>query len=901
MRSVSRSFFLIALLFFTIFSYSQEDSGLKIEGVDIGNQLEEIQTEFETTRPMTESEILQELSKPGNEHLLEMLKRGEMPETTTESDLENTDVDEAKNADETETEADKENDDDDDKLKKVPTDKLFFDLQSYYESVKDYYGYNLFLNIDSESMFGSASTTADYTLTYGDELVLTLWGDAKMRERIIINDEGTVFIPHLDIVYLYGYTLTDAREELKRRLSQYFMTLNPKDGEPTTFIDLSLWKKHDIQVFCNGEFVIPGSYSLRPNATIISAILRARGIKARGTLRDIQLIRNGKVITSLDLYDYLTTGKNVSDVPLMNGDNIFVGQRKSTIHLKGEVLNPLIYELKADETLEDVIKYAGGILPTASIDRVKIERIEPLTKRKQAVVYTNVIDTLFASNKDGKLKVEPIQLFDHDIINVMAIPRILSGYAVIDGAVYRKGKFSYYEGMKVGDLISRSGGLLADAFTKKVELHRVNSDQSKTYISLNLDDQKDTNFKLTNMDSLRIYSKWEIKSKNVAIISGYIERPGFVYFSDSTRVSDLIFSRGSLEDEWRKNRTYMIRATLTRYNEDGFTTKIIDLDLDKVLAGDKTEDIMIQDGDHIRIFDVTVIRREGNVEITGMVRSEGNFKLSNNMTVEDVILKADGFLEDALKSKIFVYRRVREKNSERLISNRFEINIDPDFLLKKQYNKSDFILKDNDLIVVRKDPYTNSLRKVTISGEVVYPGSYALSGIDDSFASLIEAAGGLTEEAFIEGTKFLRDSINIVGDFSKTINKRNKYDILLKAGDTITIPKKPGTVYVDGFVYTPGFMKYREDWTLEDYINAAGGTLHEDLYVRGAPVVYYPGGNAKVDDGWFMSPTVKEGSRIFVPKKRREAERNWSQDIRTWLSIMTSTITVIVLIDAVYK
>ena len=892
----------IFVLFLIGISFSQEIGTTSELGSDsnIGKQLESVQTEFETSEPnkMTETEILEELSKPGNEELLEKLKRDGSTFDNME-DINANKIENKKKSEELDNDLENGDKEDDEKeLNKVKSDQLFFDIQTYYESIKDYFGYNIFLNIDTESMFGAAYSTKAYTLSYGDELVLTLWGDVKMRERLIISDDGNVYIPDLDIIYLYGYTIDQARELLKNKLSQYFVTLNPLDNKPTSFMDLSIWKKQNIQVFCNGELVRPGSYSLGPNATMFTAIMRAKGITAKGTLREVKLIRNGNVVVTLDLYDYLSTGNNVSDVPLMNGDNIFVGQRKNSIRLKGEVLNPLIYELKENENLSHLIKYSGGILPTASVDKIKIERLEPVNIRTQAVVYTSVIDTSYTKVIGNNLEIEPIKLCDHDIVTIMAVPRILSNYVVIDGAVYRKGKFNFANGMSVRDLISKSGGILADAFTKKAELHRMNLDQSKTYISLNLEHERDSDLKLNNMDSIKIYSKWEIKSRNIAIITGNIRKPGFVYFPDSTRVSDLIFSRGGLEDEWRRNRTYMMRATLTRYNDDGITTMIKDIDLNKVLDRDNEEDILVKDGDYIRIYNINVIKNEETVNITGYVKKEGEYNLSSNMKVEDLILQAYGFKEGANEYKAIVFRMINDEYNSDSLSQVFEIEIKRDFFVKEGTPKSNFVLKANDHVVIRKNVNYQELRKITISGEVRNPGLYSLVRKDETFGELIHRAGGLSSESFIHGTILQRDSLRIIADFKKALEDNLSSHIIMKDGDDIHIPKKPGVVTVEGFVYTPGTIAYRDGWDIADYINAAGGTKKDIEYLPTAPVIYYPGGTAEVDDGWYFTPKVLNGSRIVVSSVKRQPETQWANEIRTWLGVLTSTLTIVVLVAA---
>ncbi|NOR45961.1 MAG: hypothetical protein GQ534_10285, partial [Candidatus Delongbacteria bacterium] len=636
--------------------------------------------------------------------------------------------------------------------------------------------------------------------------------------------------------------------------------------------------------------------NMTPKSTILRALIKAYGVTAKGTMRNIKVIRHGKVHKELDLYNYLQSGQNVNDITLKDGDNIFVGPRLNTISLEGEVLNPLKYELKEGESLTDLIKFSNGLLTTSSIDRVKIERILPLEERTSPVVYSRIIDLPFTHIKNGKVKVNPIKLFDRDIVTIFPIPKILTEYVVMHGAVYRKGRYSFFKGMKVSDLISKSGGLLADAFLQKIELIRTYPDMRTEYFNLDLSEGESMDFELNTMDSINIYSKWNLKNKDILLITGYINRPGFVLLNDSMRVSDLIFSRGGIEDSKQRKQTLLKRADVIRLNEDGLTTKIISINLGKALQGDKDNDILLKDSDHLKIYPMNVVFEQHKVSISGYIKEEGTYNLSSNMTVEDLILSAKGFKEGAYQLKAEVFRRSKEGG---LISKVYEVLLSKDVFSNNSNKKNQFFLKDRDHIVIRRDPDKKNLKTVYIAGAVKFPGIYSLVKNGETLRSLINRSGGLTDEAFVDGIEFVRDSLQIYSDFKKSINGNMKNDIVLKHGDKISIPTHPSTVTVEGFVYTPGLLSYRSDWSLDDYIEAAGGIIREFDYDVGQVVVYYPGGNAKTD-GWFFSPTIKEGSRIVINKiKKDNREGLFRGEIKDWLTIIGSTVTIIYLLSGV--
>ncbi len=904
--SITALFLLWSLVCLRNVLYSQ-DTSIIPEGSLIDLEMKKIQEDFSKTgtqgTSIPQSKLLEELNKPGNESLLEQLKNingksQEMLELEVKSLKENIEQLKEKTGEDNKTDL---VEDEDEKLKIASTSEIYFDMVKYFESIKDFYGYKIFIQNAEEDLKPKEelypARNSGHIISPGDSFVLTVWGDAEFQRRLQVSGEGTVFVENVGIISVHGLTVEEFENKLKKVLSRKYKTIEPENGNPTTFFDVSFEKFTVMNVFVTGEVVMPGPYSLSPKSTIISALIKARGVTAKGTLRNINLIRDGKVIKVFDIYDYLQTGKDVNDILLRNNDNIFVGTRLNTVELKGEVINPLKYELKADETLSDLIKYSGGLLTSAASDKISIERIVPIQERTSPVVYSKILDYDFTFINDSTVKVNPLKLYDRDIITVHTIPRILTEYVSVEGAVYRKGRYSFTNGMTLHDLIIKSGGLLADAYTDKIELIRTQADQKKEYKSLNITGEKDYKFVLSNLDSVRIHSKWDLHSKKIVIINGYIKNPGFEYLADSTRISDLIFSRGGILDEWRRNRTYLLRAELTRYNIDGVTTRIINLNLEKILNGDEKEDLFLQDGDQLRIYDLYMIYNEGKVNISGYVKNEGEYRLSENMTVEDLILKAHGFREGAFEYKAIVFR-MNNSEKDNSLSVVHEVRLSKDYFKHDNIPKSEFYLQDNDHVVIRKDPYYRTLRKITLTGEVKFPGLYSLISHEEKLRDIIERAGGLTDEAYIDGIDFYRDTTRLVSNFYKAINGNRKFDITIKDGDNIFIPKHPGTVSVEGFVYTPGLIKFNKDWSINDYIEAAGGKIVELDFKAGAPVIYYPGGDAKVDKKWFYTPYVKEGSRIVVPKIKRESDREWRTEIRNWMGVFTSALTIVLLYQA---
>ena len=893
---------LIILVLFIVLNkclYSQ-DSFIEIERIKTSEEFKESNVDTES---IPQSQLLEELKKPGNEQILEQYrnsftKEGSKDKIEMEDLKEDTEIDETDEYDGTE---DKKNEDqsledDEDKAKISSITEMLFDRDLYYKSIKDFYGYKIFfyLNPDKKPIpVVNARSNSNHIVSPGDSFILSLWGSTELRSRITVSAEGTVFIKNVGLISIHGLRVHELEVKLKKIMTKRYKTLNPQNGHPTTYMDISYDRLNTINVFVNGEIVAPGPYELSSNSTIITALIKAGGVNAKGSLRDIQVIRGGEIIQHFDVYDYLSSGKDVLDMLLKPNDNIFVKTRSNTISLKGEVFNPLKYELKDDETLNDLIKFSGGLLSTASLDRVKIERITPKAERNSPVVYTNLIDVPFTTTENNKVKVRPIKLSDLDEVTVFTIPKMLTNYIALNGAVYRKGRYAYRNGMKLSELISKSGGLLADAFLDKVELIRTYPDTKNEYISLNLNNRKDNNFTLQALDSVNIYSKWDLINKKLVLVTGYIRNPGFTLLNDSTRVSDIIFSRGGIEDEDQKKYTYMKRADIIRFNEDGLTTRVIPINLQKALNGNKEHDLFLVNNDHLKIYNMSIIFDREEVNISGYVKNPGNYILSKNMTVEDLILTANGFQEGAYKYEAQVFRK---NIGSEILSKVYRVKLDKN-IFSAQNSEKKFSLQDDDFVVIRRDRDKDNQKVVYLYGQVKFPGLYTIERNGETLRSLISRAGGVTQEAFIHGIEFERDSVKIYSDFQKAIHGKLKSDIILKDGDRINIPSHPSTVSVEGFVYTPGLLSYRDDWGLDDYIEAAGGIREELESKVGNIIVYYPGGNAEVD-GWFFSPSVKEGSKIVVPSVKRDPDKQWVMELRGWMNLLTSAISVALLVQA---
>lgn len=763
------------------------------------------------------------------------------------------------------------------------------------DRIADYFGYSLFTGSSDKYLPAQVGPSdPDYLLGPGDEIIVSLWGQVEQRYPLTISKEGTVFIENYGQMVVTNLTLSQLETKLTKRLSKIHKSLNPPTGAPTTYLDVSLGKLKSYTVFTVGYVKNPGSHQVNSYSTLFTALFQAGGPTLKGSLRDIRLIRDDEVVVNLDLYDFLLTGKKKDDNRIQNNDIIYIPPRISSVELNGEVNDTSIFELKKDETLRDLVDFAGGLKSTTDINRVQIERIQPFEGRESARRIIQVIDRKLLVEKDGQMAINPIPLSDKDVVTIYPLNEPVLGYVTVSGSVKRPGRFSLEDNMSIQDLIAKAQGLLPDAYTSKADLTRTYRDGTTRHFSLNLDSAVADTLMLEDWDELRVYSFWELFDREYVRISGHVRNPGSYMLHDSLYASDLIFKAGGMKDKFFWSQTYQRRADLIRYNEDGLTTRIIPLQLDSIVAGNPDYDIKLINQDRIRIYPANVTFFPDVVSIEGEIKNPGQYTLKTNMDIQDIILEAGGFTRSAYKYVADVYRIDPLMQKEDTMTLAFSVSIAPDILERLELEDG-FQLEGEDYVVIREDPHYETHRVVHIYGEVEFPGAYPLLRKNETLQDLINRAGGLTNEAFKTGIRFTRnDSLQVVGDYEEAIEKGEKLAMILKTDDRIFIPRHPGTVKVEGAVNNPGLVQYRKGWRLDDYIEAAGDyTFDAD---ENHTIVYYPGGNAK-RISWGIAPKVREGSRVVVPVEPEMEPIDWTQLLAEWASIASSLATVIFIIN----
>jgi len=791
----------------------------------------------------------------------------------------------------------------------------------------EYFGYDTFETIP-EAFTPQPTGPADGSYVVGpdDELRLTVWGGAEFTYELPVDQGGRVTVPNVGQFTVSGKSLDELRTEMKQWLSQSYSGLT--SDPPTVFMDLTLTRVRPTQIFVLGEVAQPGGYVVSSFATVFNALYSVGGPLQRGSLRNIEVIRDGEVVETVDLYDYLLQGYSSDPVQLQSNDYVFVPPRGETVAITGPVKRPAYYEMTDDETVGDLIEYAGGLEPNAYTKRFQIERIVPPAEREDPSVAREVIDgDLQAARSDTA----QVPLADGDRVKVLSIseaqdPAVQARVdaAEVTGAVFQPGQYEIGgEVRTVKDLIERADGLTGDAYRQQATLVRIDDTLSETSRSLDLDaameDQPQFNVVLQPGDSLHVASVQEMRGRRTVEITGEVRDPGSYRYRDGMTIRNLLLQVGGLTDDEYLKDVFLGRADLFRVSNDGDEERVIPFHLGEALAGDGMADRSLQPEDEIRIYPATVGRLEERfVRINGAVQDTGRYAYRDNMTLKDAILQANGFTEGASLRKVTVTRMVERRGQEELRASTMEVplvdrDVDPknvDFSVRDTAQAlaaaENFELQHRDQVFVRQNPSFQPQKTVTVRGEVRYPGEYTLLRDGERLSNVIQRAGGIRPTGYLKGGRLLRRSQTeegtlgrqtaeqVIVEMQRAIRGDPEEDVTLQPDDEIIIPTQPNTVAVRGNVANEGLIKHESGERVGYYLDRAGGTREntQDVFLTQAS-----GATFKVNTGWFRrTPVVDDGAVIRVEEEpEQEDQIDYSQIASNVTQVLSSTLTLLVL------
>ena len=339
------------------------------------------------------------------------------------------------------------------------------------KDIKNYFGYDIFVNNpfgQKEYLLGNIDE--GYILAPGDELRITVFGDNNLEFVSKIDLNGNISFPNLGVFFAAGNSFATVKNRLKVFLGKYYSGLLSTPNR--TFLDVSLTQIRPVKVSVLGNVTTPGPHLVNGLATVLNALYASGGISTSGTLRDVKVYRNNKLIKTIDLYDYITQGNIDQDIRLSNNDILFVGPRLSSVTLSGKVKKSAIYELRPNESLQDLFQYSGGLPVGASLNNVNVSRIKPFKDREQELVFDRFLTTInYSDYKDNKK--QNFILTDGDVVNVKTILSKQKNNVTISGNVYAPGTFALnvYKDLKTL-ILDGAKGLKPNTYLDKIDINK---------------------------------------------------------------------------------------------------------------------------------------------------------------------------------------------------------------------------------------------------------------------------------------------------------------------------------------------------------------------------------------------------------------------------------------------
>lgn len=583
-----------------------------------------------------------------------------------------------------------------------------------------YFGYDFLETRGTLAIWDNLPVPSDYTLGPGDEIVISIWGETQLRSTHVVNRDGNIFIDKVGQVNLAGKNMEEAERHLRSQLERVHATL--KNPESTTYMDVTLGKLKSINVKFVGEVNAPGIHPVHPFSTAITGLIQTGGVNTTGSLRSIQVIRDNKVASEVDLYAFLLEGKTERDIRLHDQDVVFVPVRESTVKITGEIRRPALYEAKTGESLEELIEYSGGMKPTGGMQAL-VDRIVPMGKRTSddVAVRTELVSIDKAFD---------LVLRDGDDIVVRKIHDV-DRKVSIEGQVKVPGTYSLSPEMRVRDLLKLAGGVFDDEYWETVYPYRADLVRSydmgtrtviipiKLKALRNGDDGQ--NFLLQADDRLVVYPVDVNLYKKVVSIFGEVRKPGDYVLDENMGISDLILRAGGLSYSAYPHEVEVVRVDPFNISSDNLSSVLkTEISEDIFDSYPELDEFDLQDHDQVIIRRYPRFQYQRNVTIAGEVKFPGVYALrSEGETLEDLLARAGGFTEEAFEEGIDMRRA-----GERVVLRDYTIPLAP-----------------GDNIDVPRHPNV-----VMVAGEVYNPG-FIHHKKGKSLKGYIESAGGYTLDA----------------------------------------------------------------------------------------------------------------------------------------------------------
>ena len=720
--------------------------------------------------------------------------------------------------------------------KEMQKNMAFLDLDSvvYYNNLlkkkTEVFGRNLFNNelLTFEPAM-NIPAPADYVLGAGDQVIIDVWGASQQTFDNVISPEGFIVVEGVGRIKLAGLTLSEADKQVNRILNDYY------NGSS---IALSIGETRNVKVEIVGEVVAPGSYTLSAFSTLFNALYMAGGISELGSLREINVYRNGKSVSKIDVYDYIINGNNVGNIRLQDNDLVVVGPYNAIVNIQGKVKRPMMYEMKKEESLAKLLSYTGGLTGDAYDKNIRVIR-------KSGREYS--IHTIAKSDFSA------FNLVDGDSIYVDSIVPRFSNMVEVKGAVFHPGM--YQVDGKIGtvlDLIEAADGLCEDAFLARAVMHRRKADRRLEVLAVNLEGILDgtlPDVELRKEDVLFIPSMNDMRGLETMKISGEVNYPGVYEYADNTTLEDFVLQAGGLTNVASTAKIDVYRRIYNPKSLEGgdTITEVYCFALKDGFVIDGTPGFELAPFDEVHVRKSPVNNLIKSVTVDGAVNFKGDYAMhSYDYRLSNLIEDAGGFASSSYPQGARLYRKMS---------------------LEEKMQRENMIKQS------QKQIYEDALRS------------------DKTFDMAIS-------DSLINLNATFGDAYLLDIDLKSAVENPGSYaDIVLREGDKLIVPEYAATVKISGEVRYPVTVTFREGKKIDYYIKHAGGYA-DRAKKNSVYAIYMNGGVKKISK--LSSKDIQPGMEIVVPTKNLKKKMS-TAEIVTIGSASASIATMIVTIVNLLK
>lgn len=709
-------------------------------------------------------------------------------------------------------------------------DSLIYYQKYFEEDETQVFGRNIFYNemLTFEPSL-NIPTPASYRLGAGDAVIIDVWGASQVTYEKTVSPDGTVTLEDIGPLSLAGMTVAEANEYVKKQLARFYSGSN---------VTLTVGEVRSVQVQVMGEVMVPGTYTLSALSTAFNALYAAGGINNIGTLRDIKVYRGGRILTTIDVYDYILNGNTKGNVRLEDNDVIVVGPYDCLVNIRGKVKRPMFYEMKESESVASILDYAGGFAGDAYTNNIRLVR----KSGREYSVYTV-----------GEFDMNGFLLKDGDSLYVDSVIPRFSNVAEVRGAVFHPGQYQMDGSIKtVRQLIKAADGLREDAFVKRAVMHRQKEDLTMEALSVDIEGimaGTTPDIPLRNNDILFIPSAVEMKGEQTLTIEGEVNFPGIYQYAENTTIEDLVLQAGGLTEAASMARVDVFRRIKNpdAVQDDEKLAETFSFSLRGGLALGEGQDFHLQPYDEVFVRKSPAYSEQRNVKISGAVNFEGEYAMDNkDYRLSDLVEAAGGLSSLAYAKGARLQRTLTDEE-------------------KQQRETS---MKNSQIQL-----YEESLRSER---------AYDMAKADSILNMRLD----------------LGDTYPVAINLERAMqNPGGDDDVRLREGDELVVPQFSNTVKISGEVMYPISLNYEKGKSLKYYIKRAGG-FADRAHKSHVYAIYMNGSVQQL--GRRASKDIQPGCEIVVPTKPQR-DKMTPQEMMTIGTSTASIATMIATLVNILK